>query len=229
MPQGLVFRLALQEGEFGAEGVAFGLGGVEALPEGGGGLSHLGLREARGDVLGAVPVKRLERDDDAALHLRRVGGIFQPGDGFGVVLKADGAGVAEELEPPLMRVIHEDEGDAVVPAQIADADILAVAAEIGEAEGFVVQTFKEARRAAAMLDIGPAGFRDAGEIETVARGDEGALRLAQGIARTGLGRVEPLISPARAQRLLHRPHGRREHEVGEAVGHGERPVPKQIA
>jgi len=203
---------------------------VEALPEGGGGLSNLGLREARGDVLGAVPVKRLERDDDAALHLRRVGGIFQPGDGFGVVLKADGAGVAEELEPPLVRVIHEDEGDAVVPAQIADADILAVAAEIGEANfspggawGLVVQHFQEPRRAAAMLDIGPAGFRDAGEIEAVARGDEGALRLREGIARIGLRRIQPLISPARAQRLLHRPHGRREHEVGEAVGHTSTP------
>lgn len=71
-----------------------------------------------------------------------------------------------------------------------------------------------------MLNIGPAGFRDAGQVETVARGDEGALGLTQRIARIGPRRIQPLIGPARALRLLHCPHDRGEHELGEAVGHG---------
>ena len=83
-------------------------------------------------------------------------------EGVAFGLSADDTRMADEFQPALVGVIHEDERDAIIPADIPDADILAVAAKIGEAEGSVIQHFEEARRAAAMLDIGPAGFRDAG-------------------------------------------------------------------
>ena len=90
---------------------------------------------ARGDVLGAVPVEAFDVDED---------GAFDDGVGFGgaelldehggrVVVLVD-LGAAEDFEAGLVGVVHEEEGDAVVVVKIAEADVLLVAAEVGEAD-----------------------------------------------------------------------------------------------
>jgi hypothetical protein len=69
--------------------------------------------------------------------------------------------MAQNLEPRPVRVVHQQQRDAVDCRKIADADILAVAAKIGKAERPVIQHPEESRRPAAMLDIGPAGLAGA--------------------------------------------------------------------
>lgn len=71
-------------------------------------------------------------------------------------------------------VVHEEQGDAVVGAQVAGGEVLAVAAHVGERQGVGVEYVDEAGRAAAVLSVGPAGLVDRREVEPVAGGDESA-------------------------------------------------------
>ena len=82
---------------------------------------------------------------------------------------------AEDLQPAAARVVDQDQRHPVVAGQIADADILPVAAKVREADRPLVQHLEEARRPAAMLDVGPAGLADRRHVEAVARGEEGCL------------------------------------------------------
>ena len=56
---------------------------------------------------------------------------------IGIVV--DDPGAAPNLDPPPVRVIHEEEDGLVVFFQVAGADVLPVAAEIGEGQGLVVE------------------------------------------------------------------------------------------
>jgi hypothetical protein len=73
-----------------------------------------------------------------------------------VLAGVEDAGVAEDFQALPARVVHEEEGDAVVAVEIASAEELVVAFEIGEAELMGAEHFQEAGRAAAMLEAGPA-------------------------------------------------------------------------
>src|SRR5271165_1034678 len=75
-----------------------------------------------------------------------------------------------------MRIIHQEQRDPVVRRDVAETDILAVAAEIREGESLVVDNAEETGRPAAMLHIRPAGLRYACHVETVARGDKFGFR-----------------------------------------------------
>ena len=88
-------------------------------------------------------------------------------------------GVAEDLEARLVGVVHEEECDAVVVGEIAERDVLLVAAEVGEGDEVGAKDVDEAGRAAAMLDVGPAGLGDGGHVEAVAEGDEVLLVRAE--------------------------------------------------
>ncbi len=55
------------------------------------------------------------------------------------------------------------------------ADVLLVAAEVGDAESRWIEDVDEAGLAAAMLDVGPASLADGGHVEAVAEADEGLL------------------------------------------------------
>ncbi len=79
---------------------------------------------------------------------------------------------AEDLEARLVGVVHEEERDAVVVGEIAERDVLLVAAEISEADEIGAKDVDEAGRASAMLDVGPAGLGDGGHVEAVAESEE---------------------------------------------------------
>jgi hypothetical protein len=62
---------------------------------------------------------------------------------------------AEQLEPPPPCMVEEEQRDPVIARQVARRDVLAVAAELGEADRPRVERADEARRPAAVLDVGP--------------------------------------------------------------------------
>ena len=83
-----------------------------------------------------------------------------------------GLDAAEDLEARLVRVVHEEEGDAVVVVEVAEADVLLVAAIVCEADEGGIEDVDEAFGASAMLDVGPAGLADGGHVEAVTALDE---------------------------------------------------------
>ena len=71
----------------------------------------------------------------------------------------DHAGGAPHLHPPAVGVVHQEEERPGVLGQVAQGDVLPVAAEVGEPERPLVDHLEEARRAAAVLDVGLARRR----------------------------------------------------------------------
>jgi hypothetical protein len=61
---------------------------------------------------------------------------------------------------------------AIVGCEVADADILTVAAKVGNRQRPVVENADEAGRPATVLDVGPAALRYGRHVEAVALGDE---------------------------------------------------------
>ena len=103
------------------------------------------------DVLGAVDVPGFDGEDDGPLDLARIVRVAQPLQQLGVVL--DHPGSAPQLDPLLVGVVHQEEERPGVLRQVAERDVLAVAAEVGEGQRPVVQHLQEARRSASMLDV----------------------------------------------------------------------------
>jgi hypothetical protein len=85
--------------------------------------------------------------------------------------------------------------------EIAQADVLLVAAQICEADETWIDDANEAFGAAAVLHVGPAGFADGSHIEAVAALDEVLFRGAEAVSlrRTLL---HPLILAPAAVFLL---------------------------
>lgn|GEM_PF-3631547 len=73
-------------------------------------------------------------------------------------------GVADDLEPSLVRIIHKEEGNAIVYSQVAGGEQLAVAFIIGEGKQSRINGPKEAAGAAAMLNVRPAVLAQSREI-----------------------------------------------------------------
>ena len=63
--------------------------------------------------------------------------------------------------------------------EIAEGDVLLVAAKVGEADEVGAKDVDESWRPAAMLDVGPAGLGDGGHVEAVAEGEELLLVVAE--------------------------------------------------
>ena len=133
-------------------------------------------------MLGAVPVEGFDVNDDGSLDGSFVGGGAELLDEIGGLGALVDGGAAEYFEAGLGGVVHEDEGYAVVVLEVAGCDVLLVAAEVGEGDGAVVEDVDEARRAATVLDVGPAGFAGGGHVEGVAGGDEVALGFGEAVA-----------------------------------------------
>lgn len=124
--------------------------------------------------------------------------------------------MAQQLESGAARVVHHEEGNPIGSAEVARADELAVALEIGEADQMRSQHLDEPRGAAAVLDIRPAGLADGCQVEAVARGDEARFVRRK---RVGLGcMLHDLVLPEVF--VLGLLHGGREHELQVYVGHG---------
>ena len=121
--------------------------------------------EARGDVLRAVPIESLDRDDGEALGSGPIRGDAEALGQIRHIAGFEDPQAPQDLEAAAVRVIHENHGDPVVGREIALRDVLAVPHELAPAERPVVDLPDEAHRAAPMLHVGPARLRDAGEVE----------------------------------------------------------------
>ena len=204
-----------------AESGVLGFEVCQALAEGSEAARDFGFGKARGDVLRAIPVEAFNVDDKGAFD--DVGGIggterLEERGLFGSGL--DDLGATEDFEAGLVGVVHEEERDAGVVMEIADRDVLLVAAEIGEGEGSLVEDVQEAGIAAAVLDVGPAGFGDGGHVEAVAEGDEVLLAGAEGMLAGAELLHAGVLSAAAVLLLLGFDVGG-EGDVEEGLGHGE--------
>jgi hypothetical protein len=198
VPAVLPYVVPLPVGRRGKLGFEFG----NALLERGHRRGHFVGGEAGRDVFGAVPIKRHDFDEEQALdagaQFRRGRQLIGQGRMFA---RVEHAGVTEQFQPFLARVVHEEERHAVTRGEMAGGEELAVAPEIGEAKLIGAENFQKARRPAAMLDVGPAVFSDGGQVETVARGNEIGFLGGEGVAlRRGreLGRATVVVRLRRA-------------------------------
>src|ERR1700736_2617589 len=195
---------------------------IDLIFKGANALEEVGLLElfespARGDVLRTVPIECGEVDPDGAL-----------GTGFQLDRKlvlplarfapGDDLDVGEDFQAGLIRVVHEEEGGAVVGTKVAGGDVLAVADDVGVGEGAVVEDLEEAGGAPAELDVGPAGLADGGDVEAVAGGDELFFEFAEGVVgRAAFG--ELFIGGGAAHLALDSFDVVGEGEGGELMGH----------
>ena len=62
---------------------------------------------------------------------RPVPGHDQLGDEVGVVPCVESACASEDLQPELVRVVHEEQRDPLIAGDVAGAQVLTVAAEVG--------------------------------------------------------------------------------------------------
>jgi len=104
--------------------------------------------------LRAVPVEAHHFDEEEALDFAAHFGRGRELVGEGAMLAGvEDFGVAEDSQALAIRVIHEEERDAVVAVEIAGGEHLAVAFEIREAELMRAEHAQEARGAAAVLNV----------------------------------------------------------------------------
>ncbi len=101
-----------------------------------------------------------------------------------------------DLHPSPLRVVHQDQGDPIVSAKIADADVLPISAQVSEAQRLLVENTQEAWWAAPVLDVGPAGLRDSGHVEAVALGDERLFCLGEPVELPMTFEVTPDLTGA---------------------------------
>ncbi len=136
-------------------------------------------------MLGAVPVVAADADADHPLDLVGLGLACGEADGVAIDLEATASGV-----------IHQEQRHPGILAQMSHGEQLAVAAEIGEGQGVRIEQAQEAHGAAPMLNVGGAVLGEAGDVEAVARGDEGRLLRAERIrSRGGRHRLSTAIGP----------------------------------
>src|SRR5271166_1715754 len=132
-----------------------------------------------------------------------------------MLARVEHAGVAKQLEPGAVRVVHHEEGDPIGGIEVARADKLAVAFEIREADKVRSQHLYESRRTSAVLHVGPARLAYGRHVEAVARGNEVSFVTRE---RVGLGCVlhDLVLSEIFVLGLL---HSGRERELHEFVSH----------
>src|ERR1700722_10450216 len=127
-----------------------------------------------------------------------------------------------KLEAPAVGIVHQDQRGAVICRKIAGADVLAIAAEVGDRQRLLVEDADEAGRPAAVLDIGPAALRDGRHIEAVAFGDERDFGWSEPIE--GAVAVETRPEFAAAIGLLRGAHAGRRGDIEKSIRHGSPPI-----
>ena len=134
-------------------------------------------------MLRTVPVEGLDVDENDPLNdVGFAGGTEGFDEGWGFLVVLVDLDSAEDLEPGLVGIVHEEEGHVWIVFQVSQADVLLVAAQVCEAEETGVDDTNEAFGAAAMLYVGPTGFADGGHVEAVAALDEILLRWAETVS-----------------------------------------------
>jgi hypothetical protein len=127
--------------------------------------------------------------------------------------------VRQNLQPRAVRIVHHDQRDAIVGRDVAEADILQIAAKVREGERFVVEDFDEPGRTTAVLHIGPAALGYRGNVETVARFNERALVFGETVERPMALKMLPHLAAAVCR--LGGLHARRRDNVEEFVSHDD--------
>jgi hypothetical protein len=147
------------------------------------------LGKARCDVFRAVPVERLHRDDHPTLDPCPIIGRLKAGNECRLRVLVDQACASPNLEPALRGIVHQEQADPVIPVEVADRDVLAVAREVGIADRPWSQYLQKTHRSAAVLDVGPAVLAHGALVEAVTCTDELDLDGAElnrfGIAQLG--------------------------------------------
>jgi len=111
-------------------------------------------------MLRAIPIKSGQPHQREPLHHPVVACNDQPAGER--LLDRHIAQVAEQLEAPAVRVIHEEQRHAIVGDDVAGGHELLIAAEVGPAERLIVEHAHEALGSAAELKIGhPVSDTDA--------------------------------------------------------------------
>ena len=77
------------------------------------------------------------------------------------------------------RVIHEEDRDAIVVIEIGRRHVLMVAGEIGETQSVVVENLEKSLRSTAVLDVGPPGLGDGGDLELIQGADHRLLAIVE--------------------------------------------------
>ena len=180
-----------------------------------------GRIEARRDVLRAIPVECVETEHECAFRPAAIAGRRDRLRQLRIIGEALRLGMGENLQPPAVRVIHQDQRDARIGGEIAEADILPIAGEIRERQRPVVDHAQEAARAAAMLDVRPAGLRDARHVEAVAFGDKGHLVVGEAVERAVAFEILPQMRAGILR--LRRLDAGRDRDVQKSVRHGRLP------
>ena len=162
-------------------------------------LRHLLRAVARRNVLRAVPVKRLQMKKKQTFNAGAIVGRRHLRQQLRVVLCRQDLDGGVDFQPGTARIIHQKQAGPVAAAQIAGSNVLAVTAEIGHRQGDVIQQMQKPRRAAAMLNVGPAALRHRRQIKAVAGGDHPRFAVAEavGLAATARALNMPLTTVSR--------------------------------
>src|SRR5437764_11610429 len=116
--------------------------------------TDLVLREPRRDVLRTVPVEGFDAYHDGSLGTRRCRRECQCTKQRRLLCRVCDPGCAPDLESAAIRIVHQDECDSPVAADVANAQILSVATVIRIGKGLCVHDFQESGRTAPKLNIG---------------------------------------------------------------------------
>ena len=93
--------------------------------------------------------------------------------------------MTEDFQPRALRIVHEEQCDAVGYREIAGGKQLAVALVVSEGKRGRIDDPQKSGLATAMLNVRPAGFTDGRHVETVARLDESRLVFRERVAFGG--------------------------------------------
>lgn len=137
---------------------------------------------------------------------------------LGLARAFEHAGAAQNFEPLLTRVIHQEQGDAIVALQIADTDVLLIAMQVRKGQRALVDGVQKALWSAAKLNIGPTRLAGRSHVKAVTGCDELALIISQGIV-CGTKVFDPLVLPPAAVLFLLLFHTGGKGKFGKAASH----------
>ena len=168
-------------------------------------------------MLGAVPVKSLQMKTVNTLNPGPIVRRRDPRQQLRVGIRRHHLYGGVDFQPGTARVIHQKQTGPIAAAQVAGGDVLPITGKIRHRQGGVIQQMQKARRAAAMLNIGPAGLRKGGQIEAVAGGNHRLLAGAEALTPAlAMRRLPQLIA---AHFMLDSHHVRRHGDIKKFCWH----------
>ena len=98
--------------------------------------SNLLLRESLVNVLRTVDVPRFDLEQNGPFDFTRIGRITQPVEQRRIVFH--NTSFAPELNAPAANIVHQEDERSGVLRQIAERDVLAIAAKVGKAQSLLI-------------------------------------------------------------------------------------------